>query len=147
MGKSSPRKGCKLSQETKDKISNANRGKVRTNEQKLKLSKAHMGKEFSVKHKDNISEARVGMIFSDEHKQSISNSNGEFYNTKEGREIQSKRNSKPVLQFDNYKNFVSKYKSATDAEKALGIPGVGRVCNGLRKTAGGYVWKWGEFVE
>lgn len=39
-----------------------------------------------------------------------------------------------------------KYNSAKEAERITGIDSgsIGRVCNGKRKTAGGYSWKWIE---
>lgn len=34
------------------------------------------------------------------------------------------------------------YNYVVDAENITGIKGIGMVCNGERKTAGGYHWIW-----
>lgn len=46
-----------VSEETKQKISEANKGKVRTEEQKDRLSNSKMGIKFSEEHKKSLSEA------------------------------------------------------------------------------------------
>lgn len=81
-----------LSEETKKKISQANKGKPNKNkglqldhpvviftaEVKEKLSKSKLGKkrnEFSQEWKDNMSAAKKGKKFSEEHKRKISEAN------------------------------------------------------------------------
>lgn len=51
--------------------------------------------------------------------------------------------SKPILQFDEYGNFIQEWECAMDVERILGINNnhIGSVCNGNRKTAGGFVWR------
>jgi group I intron endonuclease len=61
-----------MSDETKQKISNAGKGRRHTEDVKLKMSKSHSGKLFSDEHKLNISKNRKGMLFSDEHKVNLS---------------------------------------------------------------------------
>lgn len=51
---------------------------------------------------------------------------------------------KKVLQFDINNNFIQEWDSITEAEKALHICQIGKVCKGERKTAGGYIWKFKE---
>lgn len=51
---------------------------------------------------------------------------------------------KPVRQFTKSGGFVEQFTSIKDAEKKLGLNRmISRVCNGKRKTAGGFRW---EFV-
>ena len=52
-----------LSQETKDKIGNANRGKKRTDEAKEKMSKKHKGKTLSFEHIEKIVKRGVDSHF------------------------------------------------------------------------------------
>ena len=54
--------------------------------------------------------------------------------------------SKPVLQFSLDGKFIKEYVSATAAEGALRAKGhhISCVCNGKRKTAYGYKWKYKE---
>ena len=49
---------------------------------------------------------------------------------------------KPVLQYDINGNFIQEWESLSEAEKALHIVQIGKVCNGQRKTAGGFIWKF-----
>lgn len=88
-----------LSDEIKEKISKAHKGKKMTEEQKKKLSEAkknatlsekqlehldtikyyNKGKRFSEEHRQHLSEALTGREFTDEHKQNLSNAKkGQF---------------------------------------------------------------------
>ena len=49
---------------------------------------------------------------------------------------------KPVLQYDINNNFIQEWDSLTEADKALHVVHIAKVCNGTRKTAGGYIWKF-----
>ena len=54
---------------------------------------------------------------------------------------------KAVLQYSIDGRFIKKWPSATDASLGLGlniIAGIGMVCKGKRKTAGGFIWKYKE---
>lgn len=59
--------------------------------------------------------------------------------------------SKPILQFDTKENFITKWKSASDVERKLGIKGcqIAGCCKGKKryKTAGGYKWGYAEYYE
>lgn len=46
--------------------------------------------------------------------------------------------ARPVCQFDMDMHFIKEWKSATSTK----IYHVNEVCNGLRKSIGGYLWKW-----
>ena len=52
--------------------------------------------------------------------------------------------SKPVLQFDKEGNFIREWDCINDIERQLGFRhnDISRCCNGHRKTAYGYVWKF-----
>ena len=55
--------------------------------------------------------------------------------------------SKAVLQYSIDGRFIKEWPSATDASLGLGkkiIAGIGMVCKGKRKTAGGFIWKYKE---
>lgn len=49
---------------------------------------------------------------------------------------------KKVLQFDKNGNMIRSYSHANEAEKETGILHISCACQGKRKTAGGYVWKY-----
>ena len=50
--------------------------------------------------------------------------------------------SKPVIMYDLQMNYIDEFESISEAEEITGISGVGAVCRGKRKTAGGYIWKY-----
>lgn len=51
---------------------------------------------------------------------------------------------KPVLQYTKDMEFVAEYTGAKEAEMKTDIDksDIGRCCRGIRKTAGGYVWRY-----
>lgn len=49
---------------------------------------------------------------------------------------------KPVIQLTQDGEIVNHYPSIAEAEKITGVKSIGKVCSGLRKTAGGYKWKF-----
>jgi len=50
---------------------------------------------------------------------------------------------RPVVQFDLDGKFIAEYANASEANRKTGVNNshIGAVCKGLRKTAGGYIWK------
>ena len=64
-------RGKKLSAEHKRKISESNKGKIRSIETRKKYSEAKKGKKLSAEHKRKISESEKGRIFSVEEKQKL----------------------------------------------------------------------------
>ena len=46
-------------------------------------------------------------------------------------------------------NFVCKYMSASEASQSTNIPdgNIRRCCKGIRKTAGGYIWRYADEVK
>ena len=57
-----------------------------------------------------------------------------------------KTKRKPVKQYDKNMNYIACYNSVVEASKMTNIDkgGIGKVCAGKRRSAGGYVWKWKE---
>jgi group I intron endonuclease len=66
--------GRKLTEETKRKMSEAQKGKQHTKETKAKMSKAHKGRKRSDETKRKMSEAKKGRKCSDETKRKMSES-------------------------------------------------------------------------
>jgi hypothetical protein len=56
------------------------------------------------------------------------------------------KGSKRVSQFDKNGNFIQTFISAHEAHRKLGVNAaqIGKVCNGNRKFAGGFIWKHAE---
>lgn len=65
-GLTSPRKGMKLSDASKAKIGNANRGRIKSQETCLKIAKANTGKKHTEEHKQYISKVLKGRKYSAE---------------------------------------------------------------------------------
>lgn len=57
--------------------------------------------------------------------------------------------SKPVLQFDLNNKLINKFDGLCEAERSTKIfnTNISKVCNGKRKTAGGFIWKWDIHAE
>ena len=62
------------------------------------------------------------------------------------KEILRKKRGKKVLQYDLKGNFIKEWISATEVERQTGISrgNIGAVCNGKRKTAGNFIWRYKE---
>ena len=80
------------------------------------------------------------------HRRSFMGSENPFYgktHSDEYKNVVSLKFSKPVLQFALDGELINRYKSILSAEKETGISNgnISSVCNGFRKTAGGYKWK------
>ena len=59
-------------------------------------------------------------------------------------ERRSKKHSKPIIQLDLEANFIAEHESIMYAERKLGIcyQNISKVLRGIRKTAGGFKWKY-----
>lgn len=106
--------GGKHSQETKNKIGESNKGKIRTDEFKL-----------------NISKRMKGIVHSDE-------SNIKRSNSMVG------KNQVIVFQYSKDNNFIKEWASVYDVYKELNISrtSISNNLNGRSKTAGGFIWKY-----
>ena len=65
-------RGKSCSEETRKKISESKKGKTYSEEHNQKISKTKKGISFSEEHKQNMSKAKKGISFSEEHKQNMS---------------------------------------------------------------------------
>ena len=119
--------GKTLSDETKKKLRDINMGKTLSDETKQKMSDAQMGKTHSDESKQKMSDAQMGKTLSDETKKKISDA----------------KPKKTVEQWDG--DVLKKiYPSMHEAEIQTQIyrGSISQVCKGMRKTAGGYTWKY-----
>ena len=146
-------------QEWKDKISKAHKGKKRENfsqEWRDSISKAHKGIVRTDKWIENLKKAanirknNNGYIFTESHKEKAKISLKVFYNSPKGIEYRAikseyakKTFSKPILQYELNGIFVKEWRSARSVFAELGInhPQIINCVNGKAKSAGGYFWK------
>lgn len=150
------------SDQTKKKLSEANKGKHHSEETKRKMSQSGKGRIFSDEHKQKISESLTGITrpylqgennpnygkhLSDETKRKISESKKGKAGTlmSEDNKIKlSERSRKAVWQYDENGKFIKEWDSATDASKELKISrsGITACCKDRKKTCGGFIWRY-----
>lgn len=116
------------------------KGGNRTQETKDKISQSNMGRIFSQESKDKMKISRNKRIITKETGNKISKS-------KKGIKVDSifteERNNKirkPILQFDKLGNYINEYISYIEARKITGIK-MTEAVRGVTKTAGGYIWR------
>lgn len=105
----------------------------RSDETRSKISAANKGKKFSEEHKNKIAEACKGRTLSKETKNKISKTHKEKL-------INRKDQSKKVLCVETGIVFSSIMEAYRKTRIHYG--NISNVCNGKHKTAGGYHWKF-----
>ena len=135
-----------FSEETRAKlrsIKSANpamRGRHHTPEAKAKISEANRKRVYTEKQKEQIRKAgelgRAKMKSKDWHY------------PEESRRKMAKSLSIPVLQLDLNGNIIREFASTAEADKFINngkkCNHIADVCNGKRKTASGYIWRYKE---
>lgn len=109
------------------------------------------GRKISDDHKKRISEANKGKPswlngkhWDDEHKEMLRiKSTGKRLSEESKRKITESK-QKPVIQYTKNKELVDEYISAVEAENITRVcrSHISQCCNGIRKTAGGYIWRF-----
>ena len=159
--------GYHMSEQSKTKISNANKGRVFTEEHRQKLALAKIGKHLTEEHKRKIgekgkgkvmtkqqrmkiSEARKGIQFSDETRKKMSDSarrKPPMTETTRKKismsEINNEKKSKKVYQYTLEGELVKIWKSTMDCDRnGYCSSKVSCCCNGVRKSHKGYRWSY-----
>lgn len=137
-------KNKRMSEETKQKIGEAQKGKIISEEQRQKISKAHKGKTLSEEHKRKISKAHKGIGHSEESKRKISEAHkGTIFSEETKRKMSEAQKGKTGKQCPNSKTVIClTTKEIFYGTKEAGrITGIGQshisnVCNGKEKSAG-----------
>jgi group I intron endonuclease len=104
-------------------------GKTHTKEVKQKLKEMHAGVSFITPEGiQKIKQAHIGKKHSEESKKKMSINASKF----------------PVLQYSKEGILIEEFYNPYEASKKLNInvANIYSCCCGLRKTAGGYLWKW-----
>lgn len=123
-------------------------GLIATEEIKLRISNSLIGIKHSDERKLNQSESHKGKTLSDETK--IKQSNSQKIRFQDNSEIIKHRlamSKEPIIQLRLDGIFVKEFISIREAERITKIHSstISRVCNGERKSAGGYIWKYKQF--
>ncbi len=162
-----------LTDETKRKIGDANRGRKYSEEACQKISVKLKGRKYSEEtlkklsqprseqakknmkypksqeHADNIKKGKQNnpTVYSQESRNKIKDSNLKHYeNGSERNKKLSISQSKPVIQYDKNMIFIKEWGGIKEACLAINgnsnDSGIGQVCNGKRKTAYGFIWRF-----
>lgn len=153
--------GCRLTNGTEGgdggKMSAESIQKMKQTKLENKQIPHWLGKKFSKEHSKNISEGKKGYITSEETKVKLSESHKGINTWSKGiklseetKEKMSKcrlgkpKNEKPVYQLDLNGNIIKLWDSPYYAEKhfKLSRSKINEVCNGKRKTTGGFKWAY-----
>lgn len=130
--------------EVREKISKANKGKIRSVESRVNISNSHKGIKLSEDHKLKIGLSVKGKKRSDETKKKMSESRkGEKRSDETKRKIRDAK-SKPILQYSKEGIFIKEFPSANEAARQIGIfsQNINTCCIGRLKTSGGFIWKY-----
>lgn len=112
---------------TRQNMSEVHKGKHHTEETKKKMSEAKKGKPKSEEHRRKLSEAKKGKKPSDETLQKM-----------------AEARKKHIIGVNKKTGVTVEFDSATDAWLTLNIDkgNISACCKGIRKSAGGYKWRY-----
>lgn len=138
-----------LSQETKEKLATAQRGRSASTEARQKMSYSHKRENLSEETIQKMRYSHKGKSLSAETKAKIGSRHKGKKNSNEviERMINAKKGkSKPFLQFTKDGKFVREWDSLSAYERESGKNKrhIGRCLKGEVETAYGYVWKYKE---
>lgn len=107
-----------------------NENKIVSDETRKKQSESHKGMKHTNEHNLKISESLKGHT---------------LIHTEETKDKMRLSHNKVVVQYTKEGEFVAEYESALIAKEKTGIDNghIGACCLGKRKSAGGFIWKWG----
>ena len=148
-------KGRVFSDETRAKISRSRKGQSPSKSTREKISKSLKGKKLCENTKKKISMARKGWTATTEtirkmseyaknrKKSHLLNLSLSLRGKKQSEETKLKH-CIPICQFDLNGEFISKFKSARQITELLGIPykQVQTCCKGRQKSCYGYIWRY-----
>jgi group I intron endonuclease len=145
--------GRKLSDITRKRISDANKGKHNkplSNETREKISNSHKGMIASDIARKNMSIAHIGMKHTEESKFKMSRvqkgHKGLTYTQDNKRFLSQIKGGKIILQYDMNENLINQFVSMHEAENITGYAraNIKRCCDGFYKQSKGYIWRYGE---
>lgn len=135
-------------EENRKKMSKAMRGIERTEEAKKNISAAQRKRFSNQTERNAISERQKGKKRTESAKSKTGESLKRYYSTADNKEkyfkahegVNRATHAKPIVCVDTGERF----EAVVDAEKKYGIDhrNIASVCNGKRKSAGGFVWAY-----
>lgn len=160
-------RGYTYTEEQRKKRSEAQKGKIFSDETKKKISKSKKGKPawnkgkkdiYSEETRRKISESHIGKPLSEEHKKKVSESlkgrpsgmKGKSHTTEARRKMSDSHMKKPVLQINkDTGEIIKEWEGTREIERELGFysSGISRCCNGIKKSAYGFIWRFKENAQ
>jgi len=132
-----------VSQQTREKISQGNKGKPKPEYFKEVASKSRKGSTISEEHKNKIREAMIGKIYPKEIKDKMSKS----YHQRSKEVIEKTKKSislaksSPIMQYDIDGNLLKEWPSIKEAYK-YHKGDISACCQGKQRTAAGFIWRY-----
>jgi len=129
-----------MSQDTRDKISKANKGLKRSEETLQKMRIAQKGRIISPEHRLKLSKAKKGVPLSkpqtdiSRQKRSEALIGKYFYNSRQ----------KSIDKFSLDGIFIESFKTQRSAARSAGVHHelIGKCCKGLKSDCGGFIWRY-----
>ena len=138
------------SEETKQKMSEAQKGKTHTEEAKQKMSEAQKGPTRTEEHTQTLREANLGKTHTEKTKKKMRETHTGKEHTEETKKKMSEaktgeknKTSKCVYQYTIDGTYVDSYGSSGEAARALGKTDgslISKCAHGKRPTAYGFKW-------
>ena len=137
--------------ETKEKIRNAHLGKTVSGETKEKLRKANSGEKHPLygthrteETKKKIGDAQTG---NKNHMYGTHHSDDWKENVRQKLLGSKCYKAKSVVQLTKDLKFIKQWDCISEAQREIGVTGIGAVCRGEHKTAGGFKWMFKQDYE
>lgn len=150
-GRTPPNKGKTASQETREKQSRAKKGKTQSKEFIAKRAAGLIGHSVSEQTREKIRQKHMGslnpMYGVKQSEETIQKRVAKLKGRKVSEETRRKiglSNGRIVIQYDIDHKEIARYPSASEAARILGLQNskISSVCNGRRKTCGGFIWEY-----
>lgn len=118
-----------MSEETRLKISKANKGKTVSEEIRKKISEGNKGKIRSEKVRKGMSDRQKGKTYTEEQIQKYKD---------------SAPSKKTVYQYTKTNMFIESFPSCKEAGRKLKLDysAISKCCRGVLKSTGGYIFKY-----
>jgi hypothetical protein len=131
--------GFIVSDDIREKMSIAKKGKKHTEETILKMSKPK-----TQAHSDNISKAKLGKPVHSEESKNKLREIGKLRDMTKMYEKANELNKKPMNQYNLDGEFIKRWESTIQAQTELGIPSrnISACLTNRSKTSGGFIWRF-----
>ena len=139
--------GHKMDEKTKEVLMNINKGRKLSYSHKLALINANTGRKMSEENKEKLRQIHLGKKRSEETKKKLSESHKGKPTWNKGKKMECTSGGKnvrarAVIQYDVNWNYIKTYECITIARKETGASKISECCRGVRKSSGGYFWRY-----